>query len=159
VPRAELACGRVGDDVDGMAVQPDRPALRLLSGPAACMTTSWCICMARGIGPPRVSVVVLAPQARAACHGPRSSRSWGELVRGIDFSCEAGTSRARWGLVVRDRDLSCEAETCRARRRLVGGIPLVGNWSEMLPTSRNRDVLPVWVLTGVFSLPHLESWP
>jgi hypothetical protein len=51
VPRVELACGRVGDDVDGMVVQPDRPALRLLSGPAACMTTSWCICMARGIVP------------------------------------------------------------------------------------------------------------
>jgi hypothetical protein len=37
VPRAKLACGRVGDDVDGMALQPGRPALRLLSRPAACM--------------------------------------------------------------------------------------------------------------------------
>jgi hypothetical protein len=37
VPQAKLACGRVGDDVDGMAVQPGRPALRLLAGPAACM--------------------------------------------------------------------------------------------------------------------------
>jgi hypothetical protein len=37
VPRAKLVCGRVGDDVDGMAAQPGRPALRLLSGPAACM--------------------------------------------------------------------------------------------------------------------------
>jgi hypothetical protein len=27
----------VGDDVDGMAVQPVRPTLRLLSGPVACM--------------------------------------------------------------------------------------------------------------------------
>jgi hypothetical protein len=34
VPRAKLACGRVGDDGDGMAVQLDKPALRLLSGPA-----------------------------------------------------------------------------------------------------------------------------
>jgi hypothetical protein len=80
VPRAELACGRVGDDVDGMVVQPDRPALRFLSGPAACMTASWCICMAWGIVPPRVSVEVPVPQARAAGHGPRTSRSRGELM-------------------------------------------------------------------------------
>jgi hypothetical protein len=32
VPRAELACGRVGDDGDGMAALPARPALMLLSG-------------------------------------------------------------------------------------------------------------------------------
>jgi hypothetical protein len=80
VPRAELVCGRVGDDVDGMVVQPDRPTLRFLSGPAACMTASWCICMAQGIIPPRVSVEVLVPQARAACHGPRTSQSRAELV-------------------------------------------------------------------------------
>jgi hypothetical protein len=40
VPRAELAYGRVGVDVDGMVVQPVRIALRLLSGLAACMTAS-----------------------------------------------------------------------------------------------------------------------
>jgi hypothetical protein len=133
VPQAKLACGRVGDDVDGMATRSDRPALRLLSGPAACMTASWYICMARGVVPPRITVKVLAPQACTACHGPRTSRSWGEVVRG--------------------GDLSCEVETCRAR------IPLVGNWSETLPTGRKRDVLPVWVLTRVLSLPRLESWP
>jgi hypothetical protein len=32
VPRAKIACGSVGDDGDGMAAQPVRPALRLLSG-------------------------------------------------------------------------------------------------------------------------------
>jgi hypothetical protein len=48
---------------------------------------------------------------------------------------------------VRGGDLSCEAETCRARRRLVVGILLVGTWSEMQPTSRRLDVLPMWVLT------------
>jgi hypothetical protein len=32
VPRAELACGRVGDDGDGMAAQLVNLALRLLSG-------------------------------------------------------------------------------------------------------------------------------
>jgi hypothetical protein len=37
VPQAKLVCGRVGDDGDGMAVQPDIPSLRLLSGSAACM--------------------------------------------------------------------------------------------------------------------------
>jgi hypothetical protein len=30
VPRAELACGRAGDDGDVMAAQPVRPALRPL---------------------------------------------------------------------------------------------------------------------------------
>jgi hypothetical protein len=94
VPRAELACGRVGDDVDGMAAQPDRPALRLLSGPAACMTASWCICMARGIVPPHILVVALAPWACDACHGPRTNRSRVEVMRGE-------TCRARWRLVVR----------------------------------------------------------
>jgi hypothetical protein len=89
VPRAELACDRMGDDADGMAAQPDKLALRLLSGPAACMTASWCVCKARGIVPPRVSVVVLAPRARPACHGQHTSRSRGR---------------------------SCEAETCCARR-------------------------------------------
>jgi hypothetical protein len=81
---------------------------------------------------PRASVVVLAPWARAACHGPHTSRSRGR---------------------------SCEAETFRARRRLLGGIPLVGNWSEMPPTGRRLDVLLVWILTGVLSPPRLESWP
>jgi hypothetical protein len=88
VPRAELVCGRVGDDVDRMVALPDRPALRLLSGPAACMTASWCICMARGVVPPCVSVKVLAPRACTACYGPRTSRSRGEVVRGEDLSYE-----------------------------------------------------------------------
>jgi hypothetical protein len=93
-----------------MAVQLDRPALRLLSGPAACMTASWCICMAWGIAPPRISVVVLMPQARTACRGPRTIRSRGELVRGGDLSYEAETCRG---------DPSC--------RELVGDAT---NWSE-----------------------------
>jgi hypothetical protein len=59
-----------------------------------------------------------------------------------------------------------EPEGGRARRSLVmrggdllWGIPLVGNWSDMQPTGRRLDVLPVWVLTRVLSLPRLESWP
>jgi hypothetical protein len=75
VPLAKLACGRVGDDIDGMASQPGRPTLRLLSGPAACMAASWCICMARGVVPLCVMEKVLAPQACAVCHGPRTIRS------------------------------------------------------------------------------------
>jgi hypothetical protein len=84
-----------------MFVLPDRPALRLLSVPAVCMTASLCVCMAQGIVPPCVTVEVLVPQARVVCHGLCTSRSQGELVR--------------------DKDLSCEAETSRARRRLVRG--------------------------------------
>jgi hypothetical protein len=61
VPQAELACGRAGDDGDGMASQPVRPALSLLSGSVACLAASSCIFMARGIIPSCVSVVVLAP--------------------------------------------------------------------------------------------------
>jgi hypothetical protein len=62
----------------------------------------------------------------------------------------------------RGLDLSCEAETCRARRRLVvrgGDFPLVGNWSEMQPTGRRLDVLPVRVLTRVLSPPCPKSLP
>jgi hypothetical protein len=118
VPRAELACGRAGDDGDGMAGQPVRPALRLLLGPAACMATSWCTCMAWGIIPPRASVVVLAPRVMA--HVP---------VGAGGRSCKAETCVGR--------DLSCRAETSHARQRLLRGDPscgeLVGgaaNWSE-----------------------------
>jgi hypothetical protein len=103
----------VGDDVDVMVVQPGRPALRLLSGPAVCMAASWCICMARGVVPPCVMAKVLAPQARATCHVPRTSRIRGELVRGGDLPCEAKTCRARRRLDVRGGDLSCEVKTCR----------------------------------------------
>jgi hypothetical protein len=132
VPRAKLVCGRVGDDVDGMAVQPGRPALRLLSGPAACTGRQLVPLHGAGNRSPHVMVEVLVPQARAACHAPRPGRS-------------RGGARARQRLVVRGGGL-------------LEGIPLVGNWSEMLPTGRKHDVLPVWVLTGVLSLPRLESW-
>jgi hypothetical protein len=43
VPRAELACSRVGDEGDVMAAQPVRPALRLLAGRAVCMAINCCI--------------------------------------------------------------------------------------------------------------------
>jgi hypothetical protein len=37
VPWVKVACGKLGDDVDGMAVQLGRPALRLLSRSGFCM--------------------------------------------------------------------------------------------------------------------------
>jgi hypothetical protein len=111
VPMAKLACVRVGDNIDGMAVQPGRPALRILSGSAACMTASWCICMVGGIVPPRVTVEALMPQARAACHGSCTSQS--------RYSSREETCHARRRLIVQGGDLSREAETCRAGRRPV----------------------------------------
>jgi hypothetical protein len=68
------------------------------------------------------------------------------IVRGGDWSCEAKTGRARQRLVVRGGDFS-------------EGLPIVGNLSKKLPTSREQDVLPVMVMTGVLSPPRLESWP
>jgi hypothetical protein len=88
VPRAELACGRARDDGDGMAAQLVRPALRLLSGGAACMAASCCTCMTWEIVPPRASVVVLAPHAMA--HVPVGAGGWlceAETCRG-DPSCK-----------------------------------------------------------------------
>jgi hypothetical protein len=134
VPRAEFACGRVGDDGDVIAAQLVRPALRLLSGRAACMAANYCICMMWRFVPPYASVVVLM------------SYVWAHTLVGT-------------GLVVRGEVLSCEAETCRVRRRLVMGVPLVGNWSEMQPTGRRLDVLLVWILTRVPSHPCPESLP
>jgi hypothetical protein len=49
--------------------------------------------MAWGTVPPRASVVVLAPRARATRHGPRTSRSRRVVVRGGDLSCEEETCR------------------------------------------------------------------
>jgi hypothetical protein len=147
VPRVELLCGRAGDDGNVMATQLVRPALRILLGRATCMAASCCTCMTWGIIPPCASMVVLALCVRA-----HVLAGAGLLVRGGDLSCEAEICRARQRLVV-------EAETSRARWRLVVGIPLAGNWSEMQPTDRRPDVLPVWVLTRVFS-PHCpESLP
>jgi hypothetical protein len=77
------------------------------------MAASYCTCMAWGIVPPHASVVVLAP--------------W--LV-----SCVLAHTPVEVGLLVWGGDLSCGAETCRARWRLVVGIPLAGNLSEMQPT-------------------------
>jgi hypothetical protein len=103
VPRAELACGRVGDDGDVMAVQPVKPALRLLLGWAACMDASCCACMAWRIAPPHALVAVLVPRVWA--HTP----------------VEAETSRARRRLVM-------EAETCRGGPSSGEPVGDAANW-------------------------------
>jgi hypothetical protein len=179
VPRAKLACGRVGDDVDGTAVQPVIPVLRLLLGPAACMGRQLvplhgagnCTPTRRGGGAcASGSRRVSWPTPQSESRGARARRRL--VVRGVDLSCEAETYHARRRLIVRGGDLPCETETCRARRRLAmrdgdlsceaetcrGEIPLAGNWSETLPTGRKHAILPVWVLTRVLSPPRLESW-
>jgi hypothetical protein len=101
VPRAELACGRVGDDDNVMAAQQVRPALRLLSGRATCMAASCCTCMAWRFVPPHASVMVLATCVWA--HKPVGA---GPIVRGGDLSCDVETSRARRRLLVQGGDLS-----------------------------------------------------
>jgi hypothetical protein len=83
VPRAELACGRGGDDGDVMAAQLVRPALRLLAGQAVCMAASYCILYDVEIR----SSICIGGVTRVVRPGPRTSRGQ--------------TSRARWRLVVR----------------------------------------------------------
>jgi hypothetical protein len=95
VPRAELGCGREGDDGDVMGAQSVRPALRLLAGRAVCMATSCCILHDMEI---------------------RSSI----CVGGVTESCVRAHASVGARLVVRRGDLSCEAETSRARVPLVG---------------------------------------
>jgi hypothetical protein len=123
VPRAELACCRVRDDGGVTAAQPSRAVLRLLSGPAARVVRQL-VCFHGA--------------------GNRSPMRCGEDV------CVLGTYRVSWPTP------QSETETARVNKWLVvrggncsEGVPLVENWSEMLPTSREHEVLPVMVLTGV----------
>jgi hypothetical protein len=81
VPRAELACGRVGDDADVMAAQLVRPALRLLTGRAACMAASCCTCMTWRFVSPHASVAMLVP-----CVWTHTPVGTGLVVRGGDLS-------------------------------------------------------------------------
>jgi hypothetical protein len=86
VPRAELACGTVGDDGDGMAAQPVRPALRLLWSPA----------------------VVLAWRGESF---PHTHRGWCSRLGLV--SCVLAHTPVGARLVVRGGDLSCEDPSCR----------------------------------------------
>jgi hypothetical protein len=99
VPRAKLACGRVGDDDDGMVVQPGRHALRLLSGPAACMG--------------RQLVYLHGTGNRSPMHrGGDVCNSRSRCVSWPTPQSESGGARAG-------------QETCRTRQRLVGGSPFL----------------------------------
>jgi hypothetical protein len=106
-----------------MAVQPGRPALRLLSGPAACMGHQ--LVRLHGAG-----------NQSTTHRGGGVRRLWSRRVSWPTPRSESGEARAGRRLVVRGEDLSCEVETGGARRKLVGGGPssreLVGdapNWS------------------------------
>jgi hypothetical protein len=82
VPRAKLACGRVGDDGDGMAVQPGRPGggVHVLGS----MRRGGCVHV-----PGSRCVSLPTPQSESG--GARARQSL--LVRGGDWSCEAETGR------------------------------------------------------------------
>jgi hypothetical protein len=137
VPRVEFACGRVGDDGDLTAAQPDRAALRLLPGLAA--------------GAGRQLVYLHGMGNRSPTRRGRGVHATGSRhVVWLAPKSEAEAARANVQLVVRGRELSCEVEI---RRR---GVPLVGNWSEKLPTSREQFVLPVMVLIEVLSVTSLK---
>jgi hypothetical protein len=146
VPRVESLCCKVRCDDDLKAACLNRAVSRLLSGP----TAHACCELVRLHG------------MRNRCPTHHSGRVH---VPGSHHVVRfASWSRRR--VLVRTSNLSREAETCRATQRLVvrggdwsEGVPLVGNLSEKLPTSREQVVLPVMVLTGVLSPPHLESWP
>jgi hypothetical protein len=117
VPRAKLACGRVGDDVDGTAMQPSRPALRLLSGPAACMGRQ--LVPLHGAGN-------RSPMRR----GGGSHASGSRRVSWPTSQSDLGGARARQRLVVRGGDLSCEAETYRGDLSCGELVGYAANWSE-----------------------------
>jgi hypothetical protein len=95
-------------------------------------------------GRPRVP-----PAGALAWHGELARRvhmlGARHVVRFVSWS-ETESARANELLVVRGGDWS-------------EGLPLLGNLSGKLPTSREQDVLPVMVLTGIFGPPSLESWP
>jgi hypothetical protein len=132
VPQVEFACCRVGWDDDMMAAQPGRAALRLLSEPGARACRQ--LVRLHGMSNRRPTHHSGRVHVSGSCH----------VVRLVSWS-EMESAHANKLLVVRGGDWS-------------KGLPLVGNWSEKLPTSRQQHILPVMVLTGVFS-PRLESWP
>jgi hypothetical protein len=98
VPWVKTACDRVGDDGDGMAAQLSKPALRLLSGPAACVGCQ--LVQLHGAGN-------RSPTRRGG--GVRSSRT--RRVSWPTPQLESGGARVGQRLVVRGGNLSCEAET------------------------------------------------
>jgi hypothetical protein len=97
----------VVDDVDGMTMQLGRPALRLLSGPAACMDRQ--LVYLHGVGyrsPTCRGEGVRAPGSRRVSRPTPQLELGGELARGGDLLCQAENYCARRRLVVRGGDLS-----------------------------------------------------
>jgi hypothetical protein len=133
VPRVEFVCCMVGCDGDMTAARLSRTALRPLSGPAA---RAGC----------QLACLHDMGNRRLMRHSGRVHVSRLLHVVWLASWSETESARANEQLVVRCGDWS-------------EGVPLVGNLSEKLPTSREQDVLPVMALTGVFSPPRLESWP
>jgi hypothetical protein len=145
--------GRFRCDSELMATRQGRAALRLLSEPHARACCQLVRLHSMGNWRPtrrnrRVVVSGSRHVVRFASWSETESAHANDLliVQGGDWSCEAKTGRARQRLVVRGGDFS-------------EGLPIVGNLSKKLPTSREQDVLPVMVMTGVLSPPRLESWP
>jgi hypothetical protein len=94
VPRAELACCRVKDDGDGMAVQLSRPALRLLSGPAARIKRQL-VCL----------------------HG---TGNWSPTRRGEDVRV-SGSCRVSWPMPQSETGIACANERLVVRGRDFSG--------------------------------------
>jgi hypothetical protein len=111
VPRAELACGRVGDDgCDGRAA--GQTSIKALVG-VSCLHGCQMLYL-HDVG--NRSSTRVGGGARDVRLGPRASRG--------------RTSCARRRLVVRGGDFSCKAETCRgdsSSGELVGDA---ANWSK-----------------------------
>jgi hypothetical protein len=116
VPRAELACGRVGNDGEEMVAQLVMPVLRSRWG----QLLAW----------PPAGVFAWRGESSPTCVGSGARALGLRRVSWTTHKSEPGGGRARQRLFVRGGDFSCEAETCLGDpscRELVGGA---ANWSE-----------------------------
>jgi hypothetical protein len=91
VPRAKLACNRVGDDGDVMVMQLSRPALRLLSGPAARAGRQ--LVRLHGVGN-------WSPTRRGGCVHVSGSHRVSRPTPQSGSGVEAGACRARRRLIL-----------------------------------------------------------
>jgi hypothetical protein len=103
-----------------MAAKLSRPALRLLSRPAACVGCQLVQLHGAGNRPPtHRGGGVRGSRSRHVLWSTPQSESRGAhagqrlVVRGGELSCEAETCRARQKVVMRGGDLLCEVESCR----------------------------------------------
>jgi hypothetical protein len=136
-----------------MAVQPVRPALRLLLGQAACMAASCCSRVKWRFVPPHASVAMPAP-----CVWAHTLVGAGIVVRGGYLSCEAETSSSSGNLVgdaanwLKTGSLASEGldedlhTTTQAEHQVNGGLPLnvvVGKGTTILKlVAREQETPP-----------------